>query len=474
MGIFNFNRKSIELTNEKVNDEALGAESFSGWRYDLPNNANLPVVLNQTQRSGMIPFGYTGSDMLFPQLIEQSIYESSPSHPACIKFAVQTVIGAGYEFVGYDNLSIKEKDKIIKFEKANNLKKLLKEITTDFRLYNRINIKVTKHNNGTIKFERVSPARIGYNLDKSKFYYSRDFGSAGSSVIYDKYINGCEPGIYMLEFDGSVDKYEPYPAPEWVSGFKHININAKIPSFHEANMANSINPNLVILKPNTFKDITEKRNWFKDLFNQKGVQKTAGTLVFSANGKEQLPEIQQLVANPNDKLFKELRESSIDDICMAHNINPVLIGVSTPGALGANQEALLAYDVFYSIVATGMIEHIEDTIEQLLYISAISTKFELVPNHILNIPESTGTTETSMNTTKSSGRVKRDKIEETMTDEEPKTNDALKGLSTSENADIYRIIRDHGKGKLNDAIAVMRLQSYGISEEQAKEILGIL
>jgi molybdopterin-guanine dinucleotide biosynthesis protein len=55
----------------------------------------------------------------------------------------------------------------------------------------------------------------------------------------------------------------------------------------------------------------------------------------------------------------------------------------------------------------------------------------------------------------------------------PPVNDNLKGLSAQENADIYRIIRDFNKGKLPEAMALIRLGAYGIDAESAKEILGL-
>jgi DNA-binding Lrp family transcriptional regulator/uncharacterized membrane protein len=53
------------------------------------------------------------------------------------------------------------------------------------------------------------------------------------------------------------------------------------------------------------------------------------------------------------------------------------------------------------------------------------------------------------------------------------TNDNLTGLSAADNADMYRIVRDYSKGKINEHLAVTRLTAYGIDESQAKKILGI-
>lgn len=383
MGIFDkFKGSKTKNEPNKNTEENTTSQAFSGWRLETPNYSNLPIINNVYLRDGMIPFGYTGSDMYFPSLIEQSIYEAAPSHHTCIKLAVKSAIGAGYEFSGYDKYTLDDKLKYTTFEKTLRLNKFLKEITKDFRLHNRINLFVTKHTNGKLSFERINPAKIGYNKSKTKFYYSEDFISGVATSVYDRYENGCAPGKYILEFDGTTDKYAPYPAPEWISGFPYIKLNSKIPTFHEGNMENSINVNLVIKKPSLFKDNAERLAWFKELFSRRGADKTGSTLVFSAPSKEQLPEVEQLQANDNGDLFKELRESTINDICMSHGINPILIGISIAGSLGANQEAQFQYEQFYKTEVVDIIEHIEYVINELLTMSNLNGTFTLIENKI--------------------------------------------------------------------------------------------
>lgn len=376
MKIFGFNINKSTKTPENTVENT--QQTFSGWRFNLPRDPNLPIVYNSYRRDSLIPFGFDGTTMGFPLSVEQSIYESAPAHSACIKLAVNSAISMGYEFVDYESLPAKDKIAIQTFKVSTNLSKFIKEITTDYRLHNRINIMVIKSNN-SLTFKRISPAKIGYNYDKTKYFFSNDYASTSFTSVYDKYDITKPDGVYMLDFDGMVDKYDPYPAPEWLSGFKHIKINAAIPDFHDANMVNSINPSMVIKVPKEFKG-DEKQKWFKELFKQKGVKETGNVMVFSGAQKDLLPEVQQLSANDNDKLFKELRESTIDDICMAHNVNPVLIGVKTPGSLGANQESELAWKIFNDLVVTDLRNHIEESINTLLMYSGITVPFKINKN----------------------------------------------------------------------------------------------
>lgn len=387
MSRFKFNNK--QNTQPSITESTTEHVALSGWRYELPNHSNLPITLTDAfmgyGQGGYIPFGYTGSDMLFPQMVEQSIYEASPAHNACIRLVVKSAIGKGFDLL---TDTTEGKLDAEKFKSKNKLRKLLKEITQDYRLHNRINIKVTKASNGTLSFERVSPAKIAYNNDLTKFYFCNDFSAGMTVTPIDVYTVGCKPGTYMIQFDGTIDKYAPYPAPEWISGFPAIKINSKIPEFHERNMEESINAGLVITTFQKFKNDKDKSAWLNGLRSKKGMKGVGSTILLTADSKDSAPDVKQLDANKNEGLFKELRESTIDDICMAHNVNPVLIGVKTPGALGANQEAQHAYNLLYSVVIEDVIEHIEWVINELISMSDIKgVVFKLVENRIWSVEQ---------------------------------------------------------------------------------------
>lgn len=379
MGLFS--RKKKEVIVEKEKEEKYSNETFSGWRVEMPKNIGIPQVYNNIP-TGMIPFGFTGSDMLYPQIIEQSIYEAANAHKSCITLAVESTIGAGYIIEDYNKKSVEDKLAVTLFEEINELDKLIIQITNDYRLHNRINILITKCNKGKLTFKRISPAKVAYNFHKTIYYVSSDFYRGSVIKEYKKYENGCEPGEYILDFDGISDKYEPYPVPNWISAIKQIKLGSLIPSFHEANMENSVNPGLLIFKPTEFKDNVDKMKWYSDLRSAKGVDKTGNVMVFSAKAKELLPVVEQLEVSKNDDMFMNLRDSTIDDICMAHNINSILIGVRTAGSLGANQEAVIFYDLFYKTVVVHMKNHIEKTINKLFRMSNINAKLILNENKL--------------------------------------------------------------------------------------------
>lgn len=378
----NFSNRNIGSDSVVESQDDLEEKSLalSGQVYKIPNGSNLPTVDNWTDKSGLIPFGYTGSDMLLPLLIEQSIYEA-PAHKSCIKLKVASSIGTGYEFVNYDESDVEQRMEKIHFEDLvikGGINKFLNEITRDYALHNRINIKVIKRSGMTV-FERMNPSTIGYNKDKSMYYYSRNFSSGKIEREFKRY-GGQAEGVYLMDFDGTEDKYSPYAVPEWMAILPYIKINSMIPKFHEANMENSVGINLVIRRPSLFSSASEKNKYKNSLSSNRGVSGTGNFVIFSGNGMENVAEVQQLSPNQNDKLFQELRSSSIDDICMGHNVNPILIGVKTPGSLGANNEFDTAYNIFYNIEVEPIREHIEYVMNSLLKTLGHTYKIKLNDN----------------------------------------------------------------------------------------------
>lgn len=384
-----FRRPKVQEDIVRVDEEEIMEANLpmSGWRYKIPNSSNLPIV-NSGLKSGLIPLSYegegAGSQMLLPQLIEQAYFMSNV-HKSCIKLKISSTVGAGYYFDGYNEENIKAKLKITEFEKVTfegGFKNFVRSITKDYFQHNRICVRVTCMGNGLRIYERVTPAMVGYNKDKSLYYYSEDFNTRGVTNVYPKF-TGQRKGFFMITFDGEVDKYAPYAVPDWLSAFPNIKINSQIPEFHESNMDNSIGVNLVIRRPKEFVSRKEKEQYYDTLRANKGVRGTGNFLVLTGNGMEEVAEVEQLQANQNDKLFDQLRSNTIDDICMAHGVNPVNIGVRTPGSLGANQEAEFAYNLFYSVEVVPAIEHIENCLNYFVKLEGIPYRLFLEENKVI-------------------------------------------------------------------------------------------
>lgn len=366
----------------KKKDSQYKEVAMSGQTLEIPYKSNLPTVVNWTSQQGLIRLGY-GSDMQLPLLIEQSIF-MAPSHKSCIKLKVSSAVGAGFEWLLNSDTDLQNKIQRTNFENIvlqGGIKWFIPAITNDFVLHNRICLKVTK-SSSFIQYERVNPSMVGYNLDRTKFYISKNFEQGGTSQTLEIY-NGQKEGVFMVEYDGNADKYHPYAVPEWLSIMPNIKINSQIPEFHEANMENSVGISLVFRKPTPFENEEQRNEYRQAITRERGVKGTGNFIVLSGMGMENVTEVQQLQPNQNDKLFEQLRNSTIDDICMGHNVNPVLIGVKTPGSLGANQEFDVAYSLFYAVEVVPIVEHIEFVLNDLLKSIGHTSRIKLNENKAL-------------------------------------------------------------------------------------------
>lgn len=385
MGFFDYFRGNSS-TNENLMPLE-GNNAFSGYRFELPDQS--PMVINyNTNKNGFIALGSDGFVHNYPALIQQSIYENV-THSRCIAIVCDLAYSGGWEFEDYENLDVISKKDLKAFERTNNLSSLVKDIIYYYRLHNRVNIKVIKGNNGKLAFKIIDPATVAYNSDKSVFTVSSDFVNGAPRKEFKRYEEGCSPGEYIIEYDGRADKYYPYPVPKWIAGMKSINIGAQIPDFHLANLENSINPGLIISRVIGNETQEDKNRYLKQFKRMKGAKETGHAVYVTAKNEENLPKFTQLESNNNDTLFKELRESSINDVCIAHGINETIIGVQTPGSLGAGRELQLHYNIMKLSIIDEIINHVNFVVNDLMFICNLPSTFIL--NESENIlPEEKG------------------------------------------------------------------------------------
>jgi hypothetical protein len=100
--------------------------------------------------------------------------------------------------------------------------------------------------------------------------------------------------------------------------------------------------------------------------------------------QEQLPKIESIPTNSNDKLFQEASGLNTEQICFAHTIDPILMGVRTTGSLGSGSDIKQAYVIFEKNVVMPLREQVQDIFNEILHIAKLSVaEFtnQQLPNH---------------------------------------------------------------------------------------------
>jgi hypothetical protein len=109
----------------------------------------------------------------------------------------------------------------------------------------------------------------------------------------------------------------------------------------------------------------------------KGAANAGKAVAFFANSAEQLPKIEAMPTNGNDKLFQEASQLNTEQICFAHTIDPILMGVRTTGSLGGGADIKQAYVIFEKNVVMELRNCVEHIFNELLTISKIPAEFTI-------------------------------------------------------------------------------------------------
>ena len=464
MAWFGLGNKNKTSTTSTTNDTSNNFRSFSTPFGTVgEGNLSLPYVNVNNKQNGYVRFG---SDNLYPQLLNQ-MYSTSPIHGACIEFITNAVIGGSFE---YNNLpqNGKETVALLTFETRNKFKKLIKLLTRDYIIHKRITIIVCKDASGNFKsFKRLDPSTIRNNEDNTKFSYSADYSRGMISKTYNRYEYGCKDLESLYVYQDETPGQDVYAIPRYNSILNWSFLDSEQSFLQKSNIKNSIWPSLIIRNPKTFTSDDEVEIFKSGIKSNKGAANTGNILVLSGNGMDEVPDVVIPSTNKNDKLFETTSKDIKENICIAHMINPCIMGVKTQGQLGATTEIQDSYLIFEENVVFPLRNELTDVFNELLDISGIKNSLTINDYKVIKPVVDPNAPTVDPNTTDDV------KLSNDVETKETIINEGLKGLSAKENMDIIRIVRDYDKGKLNEVLAVARLAAYGIDEVTAKNILGL-
>ena len=343
-------------------------------------NLSLPYVNGRYQVAGYIPFG---QDNLYPELLNQ-MYYSSPLHGAIVDFKTNAVIGGGYA-LQTEKMSNEDKLKLYTFEKKIKLGKTDKALTQQLIVHNRVYFKLCYNKKGDLyRIENISPEKVRIARDKVTYFLCDDW----SARIDVKEIKKYHPTNTDLEqlycYELMTLGQEWYPLPQYSSALNFAFLSGELSYFAKANIQNSIFPSFAMMFPKRPQSEEEKSMIKQTIDRLKGAANAGKAVAFFANNQDQLPKIESLPTNNNDKLFQEASGLNTEQICFSHTIDPILMGIRTTGALGSGSDIKQAYIVFEKNVVMPIRKHIEEIINELLLIAKIPGKYSINNFQIIN------------------------------------------------------------------------------------------
>ena len=343
-------------------------------------NLSLPYVNGRYQVAGYIPFG---QDNMFPELLNQ-LYYTSPLHGAIVDFKTNAIVGGGYT-LETAKMSSEDKLKLYTFEKKMKLNKTSKAIAQQLIVHHRVYFKLCYNDKGELyKIYNVSPEKVRVARDKITYFLCDDW-SARIDVVPIKRAHPTNRDLEQLYvYEIMTLGQEWYSLPQYTSALNFAFLSGELSYFAKSNIQNSVFPSFAMMFPKRPQSEEEKHMIKNTIDRLKGAQNAGKAVAFFANSAEQLPKIEALPTNNNDKLFHEASALNTEQICFSHTIDPILMGVRTTGSLGGGADIKQAYVVFEKNVVMPLRDQVEEIVNELLHLAKIPGKYMINNFQIIN------------------------------------------------------------------------------------------
>jgi hypothetical protein len=473
---------------------------------------DIPQYRESINRQGN--FVQWGDDNLFPYYLI-SLLSYSPKHNGIVNAKASMIGGNGFDKIKMSN---EAKTFIANITNQDDLEEVLKKISLDLEVFGCYALNIIWSNDrkkiAEINYIPVQNIRVLENKDGlDEYLFSKDWRNVNLSENKPKpfkafsLTNRDEASQILFEKEYTTGS-NFYSTPGYVSGLRWIHMEWSISDFHLNNIQNSFQPSIFINFPNGIPTDEEMSLNTRQLNRQfQGPPGKGAPFITYSDDKDSAPVVTTIDSNSSDSQYVELNTVITEGILAAHRVNdPAIFGLNTGlnSGLVSNQSQILnSLEIFKAqyIIPRQII--LEKTFNRLARINGIFdkmaisqyelnfAKMDLAISDVMSILESSladsvkynmliinGFSEEDASKLVPNGDIIKPVVKatpEAMEDVNttPTINDNLKGLSAQENADIYRIIRDFNKGKLPEAMALIRLGAYGIDAETAKEILGL-
>lgn len=361
-------------------------------------NLSLPYVNGRYQVAGYIPFG---QDNLYPELLNQ-MYYSSPLHGAIVDFKTNSATGGGYT-IETEKMSNDDKLKLYTFERKLKLGKTTRAIAQQLIVHHRVYFKLCYNKKGEfLRAENVSPEKVRVSRDKQTYYLCDDWSARIDVREIKRHHPTCTDLEQLYCYEMMTLGQEWYPLPQYSSALNFAFLSGELSYFAKSNIQNSIFPSFAMMFPKRPQSEEEKHMIKQTIDRLKGAANAGKAVAFFANKQDQLPKIESLPTNSNDKLFQEASSLNTEQICFAHTIDPILMGVRTQGALGSGSDIKQAYVVFEKNVVMPLRKQVEEIVNELMAIAKIPgtysiNNFQIINETIIELEGDTSKTSDALN-----------------------------------------------------------------------------
>jgi hypothetical protein len=330
-------------------------------------NLSLPYVNGRYTTAGWIPFG---QDNMYPELLNQMVF-SSPLHGAIVDYKTNAVIGGGFD-IKVEGATPKDLLELYTFEKKVNIKKIARAVTEQLIVHNRVYFRLIFDEKMKLKrVHNVSPEKVRRGRQENQYFICEDWSARINIQDIKRHHPTCTDREQLFVYEVETLGQDWYPLPKYSSALNFAFLSGELSYFAKSNIQNSIFPSFAIMFPKRPQSEEEKNVLRNTIDKLKGAQNAGKTAAFFANSQDQLPKIESIPTNSNDKLFQEASGLNTEQICFAHTIDPILMGVRTTGSLGSGSDIKQAYVIFEKNVVMPLREQVQDIFNEILHITKL-------------------------------------------------------------------------------------------------------
>ena len=443
----------------------------------------LPKLTFSEDNKGYIKYG---KDNLYPQELVR-LFNEHPEHRAIVNRKARYIWGKGLKAVNEID-QIKVDTFIDNFNRKETLNQAGKKVSLNTELFNGVYVEVITNLQGQpIEMYFLNSANCRISECETKLYFSKNWNKntqAKDIKCINKFENNGIAGTFFIDFKyytASASKLESvYPIAQYQSIVNDINTDVDISTFNKNYVSSGFSVGKIINFFNgqpTDEMIHSIERSFKGTYTGENGE---SLMITHSDRDDKAPEVVDVSVNDLSEKFLFTSKRAMKKIFAGHEMAPELFNIKFDESfLSGSPDLLILQELFVK----GYIEPRQaDLLEFLSYLSFLKTgeylEMMFEPISLIGADLSNDTDLTQDERRKLKGyeplvAIPLDVNGQPLPIVAAITNDNLTGLSAADNADMYRIVRDYTKGKINEHLAVTRLTAYGIDETQAKKILGI-
>lgn len=298
----------------------------------------VPEIVDKKTSKGYVNWG---EDNKLPDYLWDSYLKCS-NLQSIVNTVSDYIVGSGIDST-YTFLS----------DEDETIEEVVKKITLDYILFGGFALECIRNAKGDVvrvNYQNVMNVRVDEELTTA--YLSNKWGSwNGKNIItlplFDK--REKQPH-FLLYFRGNITR-NINPIPLWISALKSVEVLNQTRTFNLNNITNNFSGGAVIsfngtqLKSKEMKEIKEKLE-----AGYTGSDNAGKMLVVNNPNGEGKVEVTRLQPDNMGDLYRNLQDSSKDDLFVAFRCNPILLGKNDTNGGFNKQEFAEAYKLYNATV----------------------------------------------------------------------------------------------------------------------------